>query len=95
MYCVLSISTAKKAKNYQIRNSLEGSESETETESETEEEVTDSEDGEDVIKVFSDDGFSDESVERYLYRVSHRYGNTLELIFLFFKTTYLCQKVKP
>ena len=67
MYCVLSISTAKKAKNYQIRNSLEGSESETETESETEEEVTDSEDGEDVIKVFSDDGFSDESIERYLY----------------------------
>ena len=69
MYCVLSISTAKKAKNYQIRNSLEGSESETETESETEEEVTDSEDGEDVIKVFSDDGFSDESVERYLYSI--------------------------
>ena len=34
-----------------------------ETESETEDEVTDSEDGEDVVK--SDNGFSDESVERY------------------------------
>ena len=38
-----------------------------ETESETEEEVTDSEDGGGVIKVFSDDAFSDESIERYLY----------------------------
>ena len=29
------------------------------------------------------------------YRVSHRYGDTFELNFLFFKTTYVFQKVRP
>ena len=60
---LISKYSPKKANHYRIRNSLEESGSEMETESETEDEVTDSEDGEDVVK--SDDGFSDESVERY------------------------------